>query len=242
MVEHEETMGRYPKWQYDEMRQIGTDYEDQAEIEAYNQRMMKLRDVRGDIQKILDLLKLESGQFAMDIGTGTGELTMAMAEKCSKVYAIDISRQMLDYAEKKAWARGLKNIEFHQAGFLTYEHKDPLLDAVTSQLVLHHLPDFWKQVALLRISEMLKPGGMLYLEDAVYSFKPEGWESFFAGFVDAISRSAGDDVANDVVLHISAEHSTFSWILEGMIVRAGFKIDAVDYKDGFRATYLCTKI
>lgn len=242
MAEHEETMGHYPKWQYDEMRQIGTDYEDQAEIEAYDQRMMKLRDVRGDIQKIIDLLKLESGQSAMDIGTGTGELAMDMAEKCSKVYAIDISRQMLDYAEKKARARGLENIEFHQAGFLTYEHKGMPLDAVTSQLVLHHLPDFWKQVALLRISNMLKSGGRLYLEDAVYSFEPKDWESFFASFVDAISRSAGDDVANDVILHISAEHSTFSWILEGMVVRAGLRIDAADYKDGFRAAYLCTKI
>ncbi len=235
-------MGCYPKWQYDEMRQIGTDYEDQAEIEAYDQRMMKLRDIRGDIQKILYLLKLKPGQFAMDIGIGTGELAMAMAEKCSKVYAIDISRQMLDYAEKKARARELNNIEFHQAGFLTYEHKSGLLDAVTSQLALHHLPDFWKQVALLRLSKMLKPGGRLYLEDAVYSFKPEDWESFFAGFIDAISRSAGDDAANDVVLHIRMEHSTFSWILEGMIVRAGLRIDAIDYKGGFRAAYLCTKI
>lgn len=49
--------------------------------------------------------------------------------------------------------------EFLPGGFLTYQHQGPPLDAVVTQIALHHLPDFWKQIALLRIFDMLKEGG-----------------------------------------------------------------------------------
>jgi len=35
-----------PVWQYDEIRQVGTDYTDEAQVEAYDQRMQSLRDVK----------------------------------------------------------------------------------------------------------------------------------------------------------------------------------------------------
>jgi putative AdoMet-dependent methyltransferase len=40
-------------------------------------------------------------------------------------------------------------------GFLNYEHNGPPLDMIVSNLALHHLPDFWKMIALKRIHEML---------------------------------------------------------------------------------------
>jgi hypothetical protein len=46
------------------------------------------------------------------------------------------------------------------------------LGAAVTQIALHHLPDFWKQIALIRIAGMLKDGGRLCLRDMVYSFDP----------------------------------------------------------------------
>ena len=40
---------------------------------------------------------------------------------------------------------------------------------------LHHLPDFWKQIALTRLYEMLKPGGKLFLADLVFCFKADDY-------------------------------------------------------------------
>jgi hypothetical protein len=57
---------------------------------------------------------------------------------------------MLGHARKKAAFRGIANIDFLQGGFLTYQHKGAPLDAIINQLALHHLPDFWKQVAQIR--------------------------------------------------------------------------------------------
>ena len=40
-----------------------------------------------------------------------------------------------------------------QAGFLTFTAPEEPVDAVLSSIALHHLPDFWKGVALQRIAD-----------------------------------------------------------------------------------------
>jgi ubiquinone/menaquinone biosynthesis C-methylase UbiE len=151
-------MGTNLKWQYNEMRQIGTDYADAAEVQAYDSRMQKLRNVKEETKSIISSLGLASDQTILDLGTGTGDFALAAAQRCARVFAVDVSPAMLDFARRKAEMRGIKNIEFHQAGFLTYEHRGEPLNAVVSQLALHHLPDFWKLIALKRIFAMLKEG------------------------------------------------------------------------------------
>src|SRR5438132_1610888 len=69
-----------------------------------------------------------------------------------------------------AAAAGLGNIAFKHGGFLSYQHEGPPADIVTSKFALHHLPDFWKAVALARIHAWLRPGGIFFLRDVVFSF------------------------------------------------------------------------
>ncbi len=44
----------------------------------------------------------------------------------------DVSLPMLEFARQKAKNREAKNIEFHNAGFLTYEHSGERVDAETA--------------------------------------------------------------------------------------------------------------
>lgn len=76
---------------------------------------------------------------------------------------------------------------FHQTGFLTYEHLAEPIYFVVIKAALHHLPDFWKQVGLLRIEAMLKPGGILYLRDAVFSFAPSDYQSAINTWIDRVA-------------------------------------------------------
>jgi putative AdoMet-dependent methyltransferase len=229
-------------WRYDELKQIGTDYRDAAEVENYDIAMQSIRNVPREIQDILSLLKLGDDQTVLEIGTGTGEFAIAASRHCSKVIATDVSQAMLDYAGRKAMERGAGNIDFKLAGFLTYDHSGPDLDAVITQLALHHLPDFWKQVAILRIHDMLKDGGKLYLMDVVYSFDCRNYQEFFDNYIAGAENSSGNvDMVSDIACHIREEHSTYSWVMEGMLKHAGFKIEVVHYVNGFIATYLCTK-
>ncbi len=242
-------MREIPAWLYDEMKQIGTDYENISEIRAYDERMAKIRDVDRELREVLDLLDLTPEATVLEIGTGTGEFPIAAVDRCSRVIAADVSLPMLRYAEKKARERlrelgrdeDFERIEFVRAGFLTYEHEGKPLDAVVSQFVLHHLPDFWKQVALFRIAGMLKDGGRLYIRDVVYSFDAADYEKFFDGYLSRMAEIGGEGTPEDILIHIRDEHSTMGWIMEGMIEKAGFAIESADYRAGFIATYLCVK-
>ncbi len=106
----------------------------------------------------------------------------------------------------------------------------------------HHLPDFWKQIGLRRVAHMLKPGGRFYLFDVVFPSDPPDLAPQSEQWVAAMAAAAGPEFAAEVETYISDEHSTYDWVLEGMVARAGFSIDSVNYRNGFEATYLCTRV
>ena len=229
-----------PSWYYNEMVQVGADFTKREVVEAYDNRHRRFRDIDKENEVILAGLGLQSGYTLADIGCGTGALVLHAARRCARVHAVDISPAMLDYTGWKAQQQGLTNIDCHQGGFLTYVHAGPPLDAVSTAMALHHLPDFWKQKALKRINGMLKPGGRLYLADVVFS--EENVETNIPAWIDKLTAQAGPEMTGDITRHIRQEYSTFAWILEGMLSRAGFRIDQVEYFDGVLARYFATKI
>ena len=229
------------RWTYDEMKHVGTDYESADEVDDYDRRMSRVRDIAAEIEEALSALELSSGQSLVEFGTGTGELAIAASGLCREVIAADISSAMLDRARQKAAARGRANIRFIRAGLLGYRHEGEPLDAAVTQIALHHLPDFWKQIALVNINRSLKPGGRLFVRDLVFSMKLEKYDSAIDRMIERYRAAAGDGMADKVANHIKNEYSTFDWVMEEMLYRAGFDIESADYGDYFLAAYLCTK-
>ncbi len=230
------------KWQYDEMKHCGVDYSNQAQVEVYDKRHQRFRDYEKEAQAIIDQLELGADDMVIDIGCGTGAFTLHAAKYCEKIYAIDISKAMLEYANQKAQKAGLDNIEFCHGGFLTYEHCAEPVEAIVSVVALHHLPDFWKLIGLRRAAAMLKPGGKFYLSDVVFSFDVGDYKSCLGTWVRATGEKVDSEFVAEVETHAREEYSTFDWAMEELLKRAGFKIEKSDYKDGFLATYLCAKM
>lgn len=234
-------MNKLPKWYYNEMKSSGVDYSSISEVQAYDDRMSKIRDLEKECRDIINDLSLSPSSTILEIGAGTGSFAVEAAKHYSRVIAVDVSAKMIEFAMKKASRKGIRNIQFEQAGFLTYEHKSEPLDAVVSQLALHHLPDFWKLIALKRIYRILKDSGKLYLRDIVFSFNTDDYQTFFDQWVDGLRRVAGEEVAVDTEISIRDEYYTLDWIMEGLLSRAGFTIKKSEYTEGFMAVYLCEK-
>lgn len=218
----------------------GRDFRSRDVVEAYDAYHRRFRNTEQENASIISTLGLQASQTIADFGSGTGAFVLQAARHCAKVHAIDVSRAMLDYTEWKAQSAGVTNIVCHHGGFLTYVHSDPLLDAIISSMAFHHLPDFWKQKALFRLNAMLKPGGKLFLADVVFS--ENEYEANIAGWIREMTAKVGKDMAADLESHLCTEYSTFVWIMEGLLTRAGFSIDNAEHTNGVLAKYLCTKI
>ena len=110
-----------PVWQWDEAQQIGTDYENVAEVEAYDSRMREVRDVGAENRRIIEMLQLQPGAHVLEIGTGTGAFARDASPLCAQVTAIDISPVMLEYAAQRARLLILlrREAEAAMAGLLT---------------------------------------------------------------------------------------------------------------------------
>ncbi len=111
-----------PAWLFDEFQ--GHRWLDVAEVEAYE------TNAKPDLEAERELLRslgLESQHKLIDLGVGTGVRALEAATLCRSVIAVDPSAPMLGHMRQKAERRDIRNIEYVQRGFLTYEHRgEPL--------------------------------------------------------------------------------------------------------------------
>ena len=115
------------------------------------------------------------------------------------------------------------------------------VDVVYSKWAFHHLPDYWKQAGLLNMNKMLKPDGILFLSDVVFKFDPD-YDKNIEALLNKLSKDFSTDFVEETKIHIRDEYSTFDWILQGLIERAGFNIERSETEDSLLSEYFCRKI
>ncbi|HEX3019909.1 MAG TPA: methyltransferase domain-containing protein [Chitinispirillaceae bacterium] len=230
-------------WTYDEFKHCGVDYSDIKLAEKYDEQHQKFRNYEKEFNEMLDFLSLKNTEdlSMIDLGCGTGATSIFAAKRFKKVYGVDVSDAMIKQAKSKLTGKEPLNIEFHNAGFLSYKHEDEPVDLLITKAAFHHLPDFWKQIALLRMNEMIKSGGILYLFDVVFDFAPQNYQEKINGWISAFEKNVGKKFKEEIETHIRDEHSTFRWVLDTMIENAGFRIEKCRSTDGFVTEYCCIK-
>ncbi len=232
----------FPKWLFDEAKIAGVDYTDKDIADDYDNQHEEFRDFEKEAKNIIAALGLSNDSLVLDIGCGTGGLSICLADVCKHVYAVDVSKSMVDNLKRKIAEKGLTNIDAVQSGFLTYTHEGDKPDAIIANITLHHLPDFWKQIALCSFFDILKLGGRLFLADVVFSFNPRSYSEAIDGWLTGMREIAGQKIADETIVHVRDEFSTWDWIMSGMLTRAGFRIDGCSKIMPQMNTYICTKI
>src|SRR6201998_2705913 len=219
-------------WYYNERGRIGLE---PAVASIYGQN--DDADLRA--RAALAMLGVRKGWRVADIGCGNGVMATEAALMGAEVDAIDISRAMLGLAELYARDRKAR-IRTQSAGLLSFAYQPNSYDLIVSEFTLHHLPDFWKAVAMSRIFAALKPGASFYLRDIVFVSMPDGSERNVEQWADFNVKNH-DFARDNVVIHMRDEYSTFGWVMERMLTEVGFTLLSADYHAPLHGTYLLQK-
>lgn len=230
----------HSSWFIDELAHAGAEHLDSDFVAGFDRK-------QGHPDPSEDLAALAAhgvgGEATVvDLGAGTGQFALAAAERFARVVAVDISPAMVSSMRERAQQRGLSNLECVRAGFLSYDHTGEPADAVHTRHALHQLPDFWKTQGLIRIADVLRPGGMLRVRDLIYDFQPDQAAEFFGTWLaGAVDDPAAGYTRDDYIEHIQTEHSTYRWLFEPMLEACGFEIVDVAYAGSIYGAYTCVK-
>ena len=230
-----------PNWMIDELAHVGDEHLDVDYVAGYDRKSQT--DHSGDLEMLRER-GLNAGSVVVDLGAGTGTFALAVAPHCKRVVAADISPAMLMYMRLQIEREGLSNVDTVHAGLLTYEHEGTAPGFIYSRNTFHHLPDFWKMIAFRRVADLLAPGGVFLMHDLVYSFEPGETEAVFESWLSGAAESPDEGYTReDLEMHVREECSTFSWLLEPMLERAGFEIDEVWHRQSRTySAYVCRKL
>jgi len=128
--------------------------------------IMWLLGFRKALLPLVDQAELQDGYTVLDVGCGTGTLTILIAERHRgvRVTGVDPDPKALARAERKA-ARTGAAIAFERGFGDALAHPDASFDRVFSSMMFHHVPKDEKLDVLKEIRRVLKPRGRLEFLD-----------------------------------------------------------------------------
>ncbi|MEZ5077285.1 MAG: class I SAM-dependent methyltransferase [Solirubrobacterales bacterium] len=147
-------------------------YVAQAELVARTDGFQCLRD------RILERAEIDANETVVDVGAGTGLLTLSAAEVARQVWAVDVSAGMCGYLATKAQSAEQHNVVPVVASAISLPLVGGSVDVAISNYCMHHLSHAEKIMALAEIHRVLRPGGRLVLGDMMFT----------VGLADARSR------------------------------------------------------
>ena len=104
--------------------------------------------------KLVKLANVRSGERALDLACGTGDIAFAVATKGARTVGLDITHRMLQLAQRKSDAVG-----FITGDMISLPFRSQSFDLVTTGYGLRNVPDLDADID--EIARVLRPGGRL---------------------------------------------------------------------------------
>ncbi|MBQ5446392.1 MAG: class I SAM-dependent methyltransferase [Lachnospiraceae bacterium] len=149
---------------------------------SYNGKRQMSKQI---IDGVASYVEIPDGSKCLDVGCGSGALSIAVAKKNPNAQVIGIDRWGMEYAsfsknlcESNSAAEGVSNTSFQQGDACKLDFPDETFDAVISNYVYHNIPSKDRQAILLETLRTLKKGGTFAIHDIMSKAKYGDMESF----------------------------------------------------------------
>jgi SAM-dependent methyltransferase len=120
------------------------------------------------LDRLIEVASPRPADSCVDLGAGTGFVTMALAPLVRSVLAVDISAAMASALAGQAAASRLENVSTQVTDLRTLKLPPTSADLVVSSYALHHLADADKRALAARAAQWLRPGGRLVIADMMF--------------------------------------------------------------------------
>jgi len=120
------------------------------------------------VETVMSEAAVERGMVVVDLGAGTGSLSLPLAALGASVTAVDISPKMMAVLEAKAKESGIAGIAAVVAKVEELDLPEASVDVVVSNYALHHLRDPDKEKVVVNAARWLRPGGRLVVGDMMF--------------------------------------------------------------------------
>lgn len=112
---------------------------------------------------ICSRLSLSTDWNALELGCGTGLVTLALAPRLGSITGIDSSPAMLDKLAKKVHTSGISNVKTALCDLSAGEMPDGNFHLIVSAMTLHHIQD--PEPLFSSLTSRLYPGGWIAFAD-----------------------------------------------------------------------------
>lgn len=180
---------------------------------------------------LLDRVPMKPGSTILDVGAGTGFLTIELAERCGsdvKVIAVDPWQAAVDRLRRKINQRHLKNIVVLQQGCETLELPEASVDLIVSNLGINNFSD--PERALENCHRVARPGAKLLLTTNLVGHMAE----FYDTLRTILIEEGQSDQLDALEAHVNHRGTidSVTWLLR----RSGFEI-VETVTDSFRMRF-----
>ena len=124
----------------------------------------KVERARATANLLAQVLPLRGDERVLEVGGGTGQLSLALADRVGSVLVTDASPGMVEVARANIERLGVGDrLSAQRLDLVSDPLPDDRFDGAWAQLALHHVADL--DALLARVHESLVPGGWLAVVD-----------------------------------------------------------------------------
>lgn len=145
----------------------------QSEGDRY-EALVSREDYQGNILRAIDEIITVDGLDVLDLGAGTGRLTLLLAARVKSLRAFDASAEMLRVCRERLIASGLSNWQVDVADHRRLPVPDRSVDLIVSGWSVAYLvvwnPDTWRaelEKWMIEMKRVLKPNGQIILFESL---------------------------------------------------------------------------